>query len=336
MPLCVRLIFEHGTLVFAKGLANMITIDSLLTEQEMIDSFLAELEARRLPERFFYWFPLSLRAWLDLCSDGAYKNYRRSYNLVATHSADLLSHLSQEKVEVISLGSGQGDKDVLILKALAKAGFDVSYKPVDASQGLLEIACVTAVQENIPTLGIKANLTDPSHLQIIAPPKSDKQTRLFILLGGTLGAFDPANYIATLRNLMAPDDFLIVDGEIYNPSQTVAGYDNPLNRQFAFAPLTTLGLTDDDGDLIFEMEEDGDLPGLYRLAKHFRANSALTIQMAGQTFSMQPDEKIVMGHSGKYSEKRYFDLLKNNDQFQIIGDYCSPNHNFVMTLLQPN
>jgi uncharacterized SAM-dependent methyltransferase len=313
----------------------MIAIDILLTEQEMVQSFLTELEARRLPEQFFYWFPLSLQAWLDLCSDGAYRNYQRSYNLIAENTAELISPIPVSQIEVISLGAGQGDKDVLILKALAHTGHEVSYKPVDASQGLLEIACRTAVQANIPAQGIKANMTDPDHLQAIAFPRKDGQCRLFLLLGNTLGAFDPANYIATLHSLLAPDDYLLLDGEIFAPAQTIAGYDNPLNRQFAFAPLTSIGLTADDGDLNFEMEEDAGLPGLYRLTKHFRAKRKLAIQLAGRTISMQPEEKIAMNYSGKYSRTCFFDLLRHRGQFQIIRDFTTPDETFVMTLLKP-
>jgi uncharacterized SAM-dependent methyltransferase len=173
-------------------------------------------------------------------------------------------------------------------------------------------------------------------LQRIAAPKPAKQTRLFMLLGGTLGALDPANYIITLHDLLTPGDYLLLDGEIYMESQTIAGYDNPLNRQFAFAPLTSIGLTDDDGALIFEMEEDAVLPGLYRLGKHFRANHMLTIQLAGRTIAMQRDEKITMSYSGKYALARFYDLLGHHGKFQIVGDYRSPDHSFVMTLLKPN
>ena len=314
----------------------MITTKILLTEQQMVKSFLAELENRNLPERFFYWFPPSIEAWLDLCSNGAYKNYIRSYELIATHAADLAHRIPLGKVEVISLGSGQGDKDILILKALADAGKDVVYKPTDASQGLLEIACQTAGQENIVTQGIKANITDPTHLQTIIPPKTDGQTRLLMLLGNTLGAFDPENYILTLRNLLALDDFLLVDGEIFAETHTIAGYDNPLNRQFAFSPLASIGLIEADGDLVFETEEDEMLPGLYRLTKHFRANRALTIQLAGRSINVKPDEKIAMNYSGKYSEARFIELIRHRGQLQVLAHYSTPGQNFIMALLTPS
>src|SRR5437867_4214252 len=61
----------------------MISIHSLLTENELAEEFAAAFAARRLAEKFFYWFPLSVRAWLALCSDGAYRNFVRSNPLIA-------------------------------------------------------------------------------------------------------------------------------------------------------------------------------------------------------------------------------------------------------------
>ena len=49
----------------------MIATHALLTENDLADEFVSAFRARRLPEKFFYWFPLSVRAWLALCSDGA-------------------------------------------------------------------------------------------------------------------------------------------------------------------------------------------------------------------------------------------------------------------------
>ena len=40
----------------------MIAIHSLLTENALADEFVAALHARRFDEKFFYWFPLSVRA----------------------------------------------------------------------------------------------------------------------------------------------------------------------------------------------------------------------------------------------------------------------------------
>src|SRR5712691_11258346 len=82
-------------------------VRSLLTEKELADEFVAAFASRLLPEKFFYWFPLSVRAWLDLCSDGDYRNYVRSRSLIATSCSDLAALVAPGPLEVLSLGSGQ-------------------------------------------------------------------------------------------------------------------------------------------------------------------------------------------------------------------------------------
>ena len=85
----------------------MIPIHTLLTENALADDFVSSFVARRLDEKFFYWFPLSVRAWLALCSDGAYRNFVRSRSLIARSATDLAAVVQSESLEVVSLGSGQ-------------------------------------------------------------------------------------------------------------------------------------------------------------------------------------------------------------------------------------
>src|SRR2546426_8219215 len=88
----------------------MIPTQALLTENDLAEEFVSAFRDRRLAEKFFYWFPLSVRAWLALCSDGAYRNYVRSRSLIARSAGDLARHFVPGPVEVLSLGAGQGDK----------------------------------------------------------------------------------------------------------------------------------------------------------------------------------------------------------------------------------
>ncbi len=229
----------------------MIAIQALLTENELADDFVASFRARRLAERFFYWFPLSVRAWLALCSDGAYRNFVRSRSLIAQSARDLARLTVLGPLEVLSLGSGQGDKDLLLLDALRENGTRASYVPVDASQALLEMACGGAQGAGFPALGIKADFSRADHLAALAADP-ESPPRLIMVVGNTLGAFDPIAEARALRGLLRREDLLIVDGELYAGAQTVAGYDNPLNRRFAWAPLAAVGIGEADGDIVFE------------------------------------------------------------------------------------
>ena len=286
----------------------MIAIHSLLTENELADEFVAAFQARRFAEKFFYWFPLSVRAWLALCSDGAYRNYVRSRSLIAQSADDLARTVSPGPLEVLSLGSGQGDKDLLLMNALRQRGVRVSYVPVDTSQALLELACQGAMGAGLPAQGIKADFTRPDHLAALAPAP-ETPPRLVLLLGNTLGAFDPLAEARELRSLLRPHDSLIVDGEIYAAQQTVAGYDNPLNRRFAWAPLVAVGITEQDGDLVFEDGVDARLPGLHPLAKHFRATRDVAARLGGESLTLSAGERIDLNHSYKYDAATFLRIL---------------------------
>jgi uncharacterized SAM-dependent methyltransferase len=286
----------------------MIPINTLLTENNLADEFVAAFRARRLPEKFFYWFPLSVRAWLALCSDGAYRNFVRSRSLIARSAAELARRAAPGPVEILSLGAGQGDKDLLLLEALREHGARVSYVPVDTSQALLEMACGAALRAGFPAQGIKADFTNSEHLTALAP---DPETppRLVLLIGNTLGAFDPVAEARRLAGLVRPGDALVVDGEIYAGAATVAGYDNPLNRRFAWAPLHAVGIHDMDGELVFEAKDDPRLPGLHVIPKHFRASRDLEAELGGETLHLARGERLEMSHSYKYAADTFVRIL---------------------------
>jgi uncharacterized SAM-dependent methyltransferase len=311
----------------------MISIQTLLTENAIADDFVSSLRSRRLSEKFFYWFPLSVRAWLALCSDGAYRNFVRSRSLIARSANELAGSLADGALEVLSLGSGQGDKDLLLLEAARARGLDVTYIPIDASQALLEMACEAGGGAGIPTHGIKADFTRAEHLTALAP-SPDAPARLVLLLGNTLGAFDPLAEAEAVRRLMRPQDRLLVDGEIYAGGQTVAGYDNPLNRQFAWAPLHAVGLGEDDGEIVFQDMQDDRLPGLHPLRKHFLARREAVARIAGEALEIQPGERIEMNHSYKYAADT-FPWILGRAELEVSWRALSDDGRFQMVLAGP-
>jgi L-histidine Nalpha-methyltransferase len=311
----------------------MIPIHALLTENALAEDFVSSFVARRLDEKFFYWFPLSVRAWLALCSDGAYRNFVRSRSLIARSANDLAGVLRSSSLEVVSLGSGQGDKDLLLLQALAAHGRRLRYVPVDASQALLEMAVGGALGVGIWSQGIKADFTVPEHLAALAPA-TDAPPRLVMLLGNTLGAFDPIAEARALREFLRPEDTLLVDGEIYAGGQTVAGYDNPLNRRFAWAPLNAVGIGESDGAIVFEDVVDDRLRGLHPLRKHFQASRDVAARLGGESLDISSGERLAMNHSYKYDAATLLRIL-DDAGLTVRWRGTSDDERFQMVLAGP-
>ena len=306
----------------------MIATQTLLTENALAEEFVSAFQERRLAEKFFYWFPLSVRAWLALCSDGAYRNYVRSRSLIARSADELAGRFAPGPLEVLSLGAGQGDKDLLLLEALRAHGVRVAYLPVDTSQALLELACGGALAARFAAHGIKADFARPDHLAALAP---DPET---LLLGNTLGAFDPIAAARELRGLLRPGDLFIVDGELYGGETTLAGYDNPLNRRFAWAPLHAVGIRDSDGELVFEARDDTRLPGLHVIAKHFLAGRPVVALMGGEELRLDTGERLAMNHSYKYAPETLLRIL-GDAGLAVRWQGTSDDRRFLMALAGP-
>jgi len=311
----------------------MISIQALLTENALAAEFVSAFHARRLPEKFFYWFPLSVRAWLALCSDGAYRNFVRSRSLIARSRAELARLFPVSPLEVVSLGAGQGDKDLLLLEALRERGARVSYVPVDTSQALLEMACAGALSAGFPAQGIKADFTNPTHLQALAA-EPETPPRLLLLIGNTLGAFDPIAEARDLAGLLRRGDALLVDGEVYAGDATVAGYDNPLNRRFAWAPLNAVGIREGDGELVFAAADDARLPGLHLIPKYFQAGRDVEALMGGEALRLARGEQLAMNHSYKYAPETFLGILSDAG-LTVRWQATSDDQRFLMALASP-
>ncbi len=311
----------------------MISIQALLTENALAAEFVSAFHARRLPEKFFYWFPLSVRAWLALCSDGAYRNFVRSRSLIARSRAELARLFPVSPLEVVSLGAGQGDKDLLLLEALRERGARVSYVPVDTSQALLEMACGGALSAGFPAQGIKADFTNPRHLQALAA-EPETPPRLLLLIGNTLGAFDPIAEARDLAGLLRRGDALLVDGEVYAGDATVAGYDNPLNRRFAWAPLNAVGIREGDGELVFAAADDARLPGLHLIPKYFQAGRDVEALMGGEALRLARGEQLAMNHSYKYAPETFLGILSDAG-LTVRWQATSDDQRFLMALASP-
>ncbi|MES4784919.1 MAG: hypothetical protein C4294_02900 [Nitrospiraceae bacterium] len=233
---------------------------------------------------------------------------------------------------MISLGAGQGTKDRHLLIGFGKNGREVTYIPVDSGQTLLEMACASAEECGVNHRGLKADITNPDHLAQLTPKPGDPP-RLLLMIGNTLGAFDPPEMLRRLRGLVREGDLLLVDGELGNDAGTRAGYEHSANRAFAFAPLQSIGIQEQNGTLAFESIEDV-RPGLHRIEKYFRVEADMTLRIGGEPISFQAGECIRMNHSGKFERQAFLTMLTDS-RFEPIVELLSEDNRLLMVLAKP-
>jgi uncharacterized SAM-dependent methyltransferase len=231
---------------------------------------------------------------------------------------------------VISFGAGEGTRDRLLLTALKDTGCECLYFPVDASQAMLEAACAGADDEDIETVGIKADISSPVHLVFAAD--AAEPPRLFIISGNTVGAFDPLAEIRYIAQCLKPEDRLIIDGELFEGAKSVEHRNNPAVHRFIWALLASVGIGPDDGEIRFELKRDDRHEGLHLISRHFHAERDLIANVAGQRISVQRGERIGLNFQYLYTPEAFEWLLREHGGLEILIAFGKSGRRFMTAL----
>jgi uncharacterized SAM-dependent methyltransferase len=303
-----------------------VPILALLREQEIAEQFQQAFRERYLPEHLFYWMPNSVQAWVDLCRSAAYRNASRAIEVLSIAATDL-SGLDGIRA-LCGIGCGEGSKDGILLKAFAAKANPVHYVAGDFSQSLLELAADHVKDSAASVFGCKLDIFRDEHLAaLVEAVHTFKGRALFTVLGNTLGAFGPGAFSRRLRECMRHQDYFVFDGEIFS-EQTLSGYDNPVNRRFAWAPLAAVGITEQDGDLDFSASPAGD--GFLAVHKRFTASRDLRIVWGSNVLEIPSGATLQMSSSLKYaSPATLFDAVTDAG-FRIHSEWRSHDAHFVL------
>jgi uncharacterized SAM-dependent methyltransferase len=307
-----------------------MNVEVVLTETDIAQEFAEAIEARDLPEKFFYWFPRSATEWAALASDSElYGGLAEAWQGIAADAAGIASQFGR-RIPVISFGAGDGRRDCRLIAALKDTGADCVYYPVDASQAMLEIACNSADDEDVETTGIKADISSPVHLVYAAD--AAEAPRLLIMSGNTMGAFDPLAEIRYVQQCMKPNDRLLIDGEIYDEEQSMKRRDNPAVRRFLWSLLGSVGIAEEDGDIRFNHKTDERRAGLHLITRAFRVERDVTATVGGQQIPLQRGERIGLNFQYLYTPEAFEWLVTEQGGLEIVKRYPSPDGRFVTAL----
>jgi hypothetical protein len=299
-----------------------MNIEVLLTEAEIADEFAEAMEARDLPEKFFYWTPLSVRAWKEL-SQVTNESLQQTWDALAAKAVDLTKSFGS-RVPVISFGAADGAKDRLILKALRDAGREVKYFPVDASQTLLEAACAGAEDDDSEALGLKADISSPVHLLLAADVS--EAPRLFLMVGNTLGGFDPLDQIKHIAGCLHKGDMLILDAQI---GEDDSEEPDEAQKAFVFAPLASVGIGPEDGELKFVENRDDRRDGLFLMTRRFQPSRDLTMVASGREIHVERGERIFLNFRYRFTREAFRWLVNQQGGLKIVGEIPSADGRFV-------
>ncbi|HEX3880911.1 MAG TPA: L-histidine N(alpha)-methyltransferase [Bryobacteraceae bacterium] len=306
-------------------------VEIVLTEADITQEFVEAMEARDLPEKFFYWFPRSAAEWCALANDTAlYGGLGETWIEIGDDEAPALARHFGGSVPVISLGAGDGSRDRILMSALKDAGCECIYYPIDASQSMIEAACAGAEDDDFEATGIKADISSPVHL--IYAADAAEAPRLFIFSGNTMGAFDPISEIRYVAQCMKPGDRLIIDGEIYDAARSMGHRDNPAARKFLSSLLASVGIEHADGEITFQHKTDARHEGLHLFTRGFHAGNDLSATVAGREISLERNEHIGLNFNYTYTVEAFRWLISDHGGLEILKEHRSPDGRFLTVI----
>ncbi len=203
-----------------------------------------------LPTVYAYMTNTGFHNWLRLAEDHSYRYYRDSLDLLSENDSVLAEKIKdvvdKDEIDLISLGPGDGAKDVVMLRALAKQfrSSDLYYYPFDVNPSMISRAMKTAGDvRGLKKIQVKAILADFGSLpQFSKIYQYRKAPNVLTLLGNTLGNLsDDRVFLEQIHSgAMSKGDLLLL--EVRKSQESAANLRTEANKEFDFGPLELLGV----------------------------------------------------------------------------------------------
>jgi dimethylhistidine N-methyltransferase len=168
------------------------------------------MDLKQLPPKYFY-DERGSELFDRITTLPEYYPTRCEREILNRHAPEIVR--DSRAAEVVELGSGSASKTRALLYAMAGEGTLRRYVPLDVSQATVE-SCAAELTELYPGLEVHGVVGDFDRDLERVPAG---RRRLFAFLGGTIGNLFPderAAFLARLRELMLPDDRLLIGTDL--------------------------------------------------------------------------------------------------------------------------
>ncbi|MGA3283826.1 MAG: L-histidine N(alpha)-methyltransferase [Verrucomicrobiota bacterium] len=305
---------------------------------------LESLRTRRVNHKFHYDSIKQTQKWLALHQ--AYSPVRKDVDCQAVYEQGFMAaaaRIKSQRIHVIGLGCGGGQKDTRLLKLLKAHGKEVFYTPCDVSLAMVLTArqtalavvpekncfpfvCDLATADDLPVVLEEVGLRccAAADDQQVVPANSARLITFF----GMIPNFEPKQILLELASLVRPKDFLLFSANLAPGKNYAAGmkkvlaqYDNPLTRDWLMTFPLDLGIGHSDGKLRFKIETDS-ASSLKRIMAKFHFTRPCRIEVEKETFAFRAGEAIRLFFSYRYTPERVRKVLTRHG-LEVCGQWIT-------------
>ena len=282
-------------------------------------ALLTSLRTRRIRHKFLYDGAKHAQKWIELHE--SYSPARLDPDCLETYAtafAAVVGRTKAERVHVIGLGCGGGQKETQLLALLKRARRQLSYTPCDGSLALVLVAsrAVSTVLSAAECFPVVCDLEEADDLAAIGGQLAPRGAHRLITFFGILPNSEPQVILPRLADLLRTRDWLLLSANLAPGRDYAAGvrqvlpqYDNPASRAWLMTFLLDLGVERSDGVLRFVVEDDPLVPGLKRIVAVYRFKRARRIEVANECFEFRRGDRVRLFFSYRHTPDQICALL---------------------------
>jgi len=288
---------------------------------------------KALPPKYFY-DDHGARLFDAICDLPEYYLTRTEQSLLQ-HVVDEIVALTRPS-DVIELGSGAARKTRIVLDALTRGGRELTYVPMDVSEGMLRRAA-HALLRDYPRLRVHAVVADYERDWQL--PHSARR-RLALFLGSTIGNFPPAataTFLAKVRRQLAPGDHFLLGVDLVKPVAVLEAAYNDRQGLTAEFNRNILRVINRHLEADFELERFTHVaffnPAASQIEMHLQAREAHEVHLGtlGVRVPFGAGETIHTEISRKFTRADVEAMLSAAD-FEMARWYTPANNYFGLAL----
>jgi Histidine-specific methyltransferase, SAM-dependent/Domain of unknown function (DUF4062) len=213
------------------------------------------LAHKSIDTKYLYCTEEGCRQWIDSCKQPQYKFYNNSVNNLQQNISKIVDEINKvvvgREIDLISLGSGNGIKDKIILTELCgriNENQKIYYYPIDISDSMIIETIRNSMQNNdflkkkVSIKAIVGDMTDLRPLEYIYEERP--LNNLFSILGNTIGNTNEKEIIDSLSHAMFEGDLVLIEINVDQISLESEDnfYKDELSMRRHFVPLESLGV----------------------------------------------------------------------------------------------
>jgi hypothetical protein len=296
------------------------------------------IAARRvLPTKLFYATEEGANCWLELTRDPGYQFFRTSISILRRDIRSIIEAVEKKMPgvgpDLISLGSGDGEKDAIVISELCKRlgshaiEGKISYYPLDYSFYLITETVKTVSGYVKPheyrIKPIVGDMMDLSSFRYVY--ENYPNPNIFVIMGNTVGNNDEVPILQSLRASLLPGDIALIevntDKESIKRQHATDFVVSKKSLQHDFSPLSLLG---------FDYAEEN---FIWRTRNNLSAcPNTVSIETL---YRSEPNKEIPLSINHRYDFKSFRDWVSGMLGCEVIWEGEDRNVGLIL-LFRPN